>query len=69
METKLLEIDELGTGDCFGDDSLLSHSPIQHSVITVIPTEIYVLDNHDFMNLGPAVVESFKNFHKEYPCD
>lgn len=44
VESKLLEINELGAGDWFGDDSLLSGEKIQHSVVTSIPTEIFVLD-------------------------
>jgi CRP-like cAMP-binding protein len=60
VETKLLEIDQLGSGDCFGDDSLLNGEngegiPMIHSVVTSIPTEIFVLDEHDFHNLGDKI--------------
>ena len=55
VETKLLEIDELGSGDCFGDDSLMLDILMEHSVVTAIPTEIYVLDSLDFEKLGPGV--------------
>ena len=67
VEAKLLEINELGAGDCFGDDSLIEQSPIKHSVITVIPTEIFVLDQLDFNNLGEEVVSNFNN--EDYPSD
>jgi CRP-like cAMP-binding protein len=51
VESKLLEIDDLTNGDCFGEDAILSKKAIRHSIVTVIPTEIFMLDMHDFLKL------------------
>lgn len=72
--TKLLEIDELGSGDCFGDDSLLNGEngegvPMIHSVVTSTPSEIFVLDEHDFHNLGEKIRVDFILNRKNYPDD
>jgi len=67
VESKLLEIDELGIGDCFGDYSLIRKEPIQHSVVTYIPTEIFILDQHDFSDLDDRIKEEFEAYQKEYP--
>jgi CRP-like cAMP-binding protein len=69
VETKLLEIDELGIGDCFGDYSLIKKEPIQYSVVTYIPTEIFILDQHDFNDLDDRIKNEFIEFQKEYPND
>ena len=69
VENKLLEIDELGTGDCFGDDSLILNMTMEHSVVTAIPTEIYVLDSLDFEKLGVSIEDEFVNNRKIYPSD
>jgi hypothetical protein len=51
VESKLLEIDDLSNGDVFADDSILYKFPIKHSVVTYIPSEIFMLDMHDFLKL------------------
>ena len=51
VSSKLLEIDDLSNGDTFADDAILLKSPIRHSVVTTIPSEIFMLDLHDFLNL------------------
>jgi len=69
VETKLLEIDELGSGDCFGDDSLILGFMMDHSVVSAIPTEIYVLDSIDFEKLGMSIRHEFEVNRKVYPTD
>lgn len=69
VESKLLEIDELGIGDCFGDYSLIRKQPIEHSVVTFIPTEIFILDQHDFNSLDKRIITEFEEYQKEYPSD
>ena len=69
VESKLLEIDELGIGDCFGDSSLIHKMPIEYSVVTFIPTEIFILDQHDFNELDKRIINEFKDYLKTYPCD
>ena len=42
---------------------------MEHSVVTAIPTEIYVLDSMDFEKLGVAIEDEFVNNRKIYPSD
>ncbi|CDW71126.1 cyclic nucleotide-binding domain containing protein [Stylonychia lemnae] len=51
VESKLLEIDDLGNGDVFAEDAIILKQPIKHSIITAIPSEIFMLDMHDFLRL------------------
>lgn len=48
VESKLLEIDELSGGDCFADYATILREPINYSVVTVIPSEVFSLDVDDF---------------------
>lgn len=41
VESKLLEVDELTNGDCFGDYASILKEPIKYSVVTVIPCEVF----------------------------
>jgi hypothetical protein len=69
VESKLLEIDELFNGDWFGVAACLLKHPIRHSIITTIPTEIFMLDAPDFINLGQDIMDSFFQYMKPYPDD
>lgn len=70
VESKLLEIDDLSNGDTFGEDSILLKQPMRHSVVTTIPTEIFMLDMHDFLKLDKdLIIDNFLNFTKPYPDD
>lgn len=51
VESKLLEIDDLSNGDVFAEDAIILKTPIRHSIITAIPSEIFMLDMHDFLKL------------------
>lgn len=71
VKSKLLEIDDLSNGDTFGDDSILLKQPIRHSVVTTIPSEIFMLDLHDFLKLDKVeiifhCVEYNGEFHALY---
>lgn len=68
-ESKLLEIDELNTGDSFAEYACLLREPISYSVITAIPSEIYSIDLDDFALLGKEFAESFLRFSKMIPED
>jgi len=67
--TKLLEIDELGTGDFFAEASVLFRDSMHHSVIPSMPSEVFVLDKFDFKKVHPTLMEEFKGFSKPYPDD
>ena len=49
IDQKLLEVDELINGDNFGEMSMIGKSRIEYSVITSIPTEVYVLEEYELM--------------------
>lgn len=69
VESKLLEIDELVTGDCFGDQAIFKKEPMGFSVVSIIPMEMFVLDEHDFLQLDKKVIAEFRGFNKPYPSD
>jgi hypothetical protein len=48
FESKLLEIDELSCGDCFGDYEAFHRLPMGYSVISSLPTEAYVVNVFEF---------------------
>jgi CRP-like cAMP-binding protein len=52
VESRLLELDELTNGDCFGEYAAILKEPIRFSVVTMIPTEVFVVDVGDFFSLG-----------------
>ena len=58
VESKLLEIDDLTNGDVFAEDAIIMKQPIRHSIITAIPSEIFMLDMHDFMKLDKVQMHS-----------
>ncbi len=60
VESKLLEIDDLSNGDIFAEDSILLKYPIKHSVVTTIPSEIFMLDMHDFLKLDKVTPYSIE---------
>ena len=68
VESKLLEIDELTSGDCFADYASILRESIKYSVITIIPTEVFILQITDFMAiLKEKFAEAFLNFSKVTP--
>lgn len=69
VESRLLEVDELTTGDIFAEYSAILKEPIQFSVVTVVPTEVFVVDIHDFFCLGRKMAEAFLGFSKVIPDD
>lgn len=47
VDQKLLVVDEYINGDNFGEKSLLEKVPIEYSVITSIPTEVYIIEEYE----------------------
>ena len=45
----------LGNGDVFAEDAIILKQPIKHSIITSIPSEIFMLDMHDFLRLHKVI--------------
>ena len=69
VESKLLEIDELTNGDCFADYATILSEPIKYSVVTLIPSEVFIVDRTEFESLGKDFAESFLRFSKMTPDD
>ena len=69
VESKLLEVDELTNGDSFADYSSLLKEPIAYSIITDLPSEVFVCHISDFMIMGRNFAESFLKFSKVLPAD
>jgi hypothetical protein len=51
VETKLLNLETLEKGDVFCHDCVIDHIPSTTSVITEVPSEIYVINEADFLTL------------------
>ena len=70
VESKLLEIDELTSGDCFADYAAILKESIKYSVVTIIPTEVFVVQITDFISiLKEKFAEAFLKFSKVTPSD
>lgn len=69
VESKLLEIDTLTSGDCFAEQSAILKEPIKYSVITAIAAEVFTVDVADFFKLGREFAEAFLRFSRMTPLD
>lgn len=65
----MLEIDELTNGDCFADYAAILKEPIKYTVITDIPSEVFIVDIGEFITLGRDFAESFLKYSKMTPID
>ena len=57
VESKLLELDDLSNGDHFADDSIVLKQPMKHSIVTSIPTEMFIV--HDILSLDKVTYRLF----------
>ena len=69
VESRLLEVDEFTNGDCFAEYAAILKEPIKFSVITAIPSEVFIVDIGDFFSLGKKTAEAFLGFSKVIPDD
>ena len=71
IDQKLLEVDELINGDNFGEMSMIGKSRIEYSAITVIPTEIYVLEEYEILKheKSATIFKNLKQNAKQFPAD
>ena len=51
VEQKLLEIDELANGDYFGEKPVIDKIPIEYSMLTIIPCDMFTIHLDDYMKL------------------
>lgn len=66
-ETKYLEIDELDSGDVFCHNNIMENRVMDHSIVSVLPAELYTLPAHDFLSLCKELLPDFKRYNKPYP--
>ena len=71
IDQKLLEVDELINGDNFGEMSMINKSRIEYSVITSIPTEVYVLEEYELMkhDKSDQIYKNLAKNAKQFPAD
>jgi len=68
-EVKYLELDELDSGDVFCHNNVIERKPMDHSVVTVLPAELYTLPANDFLLLCKDLLSDFKRYNKPYPSE
>lgn len=64
-----MEIDELTNGDCFAEYAAILKEPIRFSVVTTVPSEVFIVAVGDFFSLGKVIAEGFLSFSKVVPDD
>lgn len=69
VESRLLEVDEFTNGDCFAEYAAILKEPIKFSVITAIPSEVFIVDIGVFFSVGKNTAEAFLGFSKVIPDD
>lgn len=57
FETKLLQLDILEHGDVFCHNSIIQHLPIEYTVITEVPCQVYIINEMDFLTLNKKTLD------------
>lgn len=68
-ETQYLELDELESGDVFCHNNVIDRKPMDHSIVSVLPSEIYSLPANDFLLLCKDLLSDFRRYNKPYPSE
>eukprot|EP00356_Strombidium_inclinatum_P009773 CAMPEP_0170481750 /NCGR_PEP_ID=MMETSP0208-20121228/2072_1 /TAXON_ID=197538 /ORGANISM="Strombidium inclinatum, Strain S3" /LENGTH=76 /DNA_ID=CAMNT_0010754509 /DNA_START=913 /DNA_END=1143 /DNA_ORIENTATION=+ len=69
VDQKLLEVDQLVNGDNFAEKAFIKKEPIEFSVITKIPTEMYILEEFEMAKLDPQFLAKLLALTKPFPSD
>lgn len=64
---KFLELDELESGDVFCHSNVIDKKPMDHSIVSVLPSELYAISAPDFLMLCKDLLFDFKRYNKPYP--
>lgn len=48
---------------------MINHKPVDYTIITEVPCEVYIINEMDFLTLDKKVLESFEEYIKPYPPD
>ena len=62
FEEKLLQLDILGPNNVFSHFAILDHSDVEYSVITEVPSELYVINEIDFLTLEKGILNEFRQY-------
>jgi len=67
FEEKLLQLDVVGPNDVLCHHCVIDHTSIPFSVVSEVPSELYVINEMDFLTLDKKLLAEFKEFQKAYP--
>ena len=56
-------------GDVFCHNSIINSQPVDHSIVTEVPCDLYVINEMDFLTLDKKIINSFQEYIKPYPKD
>ena len=59
FDLKLLQLDILEQGDVFCHNAIVDHKPVEYTVITEVPCEVFIINEMDFLTLNKKVLDSF----------
>lgn len=45
------------------------HKPIEYTVVTEVPCEVYIINEMDFLTLQKKILDEFQEYIKPYPSD
>jgi hypothetical protein len=62
-----LELDELESGDIFCHGNVIDKCPMEYSIVSVLPSELYTIPAADFLMLCKDLLFDFKRYNKPYP--
>jgi len=68
-EAKLIEIDELGPGEMFGELAVLSERAIAFTAVTSMPSELVLIEIKDIMGPQSEIKRRLREIVKSYPPD
>lgn len=64
-----MELDELESGDVFCHANVIDKKPMDYSVVSVLPSELYAVPCSDFLMLCKDLLYDFKRYNKPYPTE
>jgi len=68
-EAKVIEINELGVGDVFGEVAVFTSTPCDYTIVTSMTTEVLMVDKSEFLRIDKAAIFQFISYAKAYPPD
>ena len=53
----------------FCHNSVITHKPLEYSVVTEVPCEVFIINEMDFLTLSKQTLDEFQEYIKAYPAD